>query len=187
MNFTKVFKAFPVIEGQKIRLRPLRLEDAPELLAYYSNENVYRYLDWNGPETLEKSYEIIKDWNKGYMDGWIIRFAIADKATDELIGTIFLSEFEGARAEIGYELSEAYWRRGMMSEAIREVLGLGFNQLGLVRIQALVSDENTASAEMLKRFNFKAEGCLRKYECHGVTGECRDMWVYSLLNTEFEN
>ncbi|WP_154674990.1 GNAT family N-acetyltransferase [Desnuesiella massiliensis] len=38
MNFTKVLKEFPVIETEKIRLRKLREEDAPELLKYYSNE-----------------------------------------------------------------------------------------------------------------------------------------------------
>ena len=186
MDFTRILKEFPVLETEKIRLRRLRLEDAPALEKYYSNEHVYRDLDWNGPETLERSYEVINIWNKGYEDGWIIRFAIADKVTDEIIGTIFLSEFEGKRAEIGYELSENYWRCGIMSEAIREVLALGFCQLGLVRIQAFVSAENVASMEILKKFNFKEEGYLRQFECHSVTGECKDMWLYSLLNTEFQ-
>ena len=185
MDLKKMLKEFPVIESEKIRLRKLKLEDANELLKYYSNENVYRYLDWNGPETLEKSYDIIKIWNKGYIDGWIIRFAIADKVTDKIIGTIFLNEFEGKRAEIGYELSESYWSKGIMSEAIYEILSFGFNQLGLVRIQAFVCEENIASRNLLKKFNFKEEGYLRKFECHAVTRECKDMYIYGLLNTEF--
>lgn len=186
MDFTKILKEFPTIETKKIRLRRLRSEDAPALMKYYSNKNVYRNLDWNGPETLERSHEIINLWNKGYDEGWIIRFAIADKLSDEIIGTIFLSEFEGKRAEVGYELSENYWRRGIMSEAIREVLLLGFSQLGLVRIQAFVSAENVASKKILNKFNFKEEGFLRQFECHSVTGKCKDMWVYGLLNTEFQ-
>jgi [ribosomal protein S5]-alanine N-acetyltransferase len=185
MKFAKFLREFPVIETKNVRLRKLRLEDAPELVDYYSNENVYRYLDWNGPETLEKSYEIIQMWNEGYDEGWIIRFAIADKETDKIIGTVFLSEFEGKRAEIGYELSENYWRRGIMSEAICEVLSLGFKQLGLTRIQAFVSDENIASKDMLKKFNFKEEGFLRQFESHNVTDEIRDMYIYGLLSTEF--
>jgi len=185
MNFTKILKKFPLIETRNIRLRKLRLEDAEELVKYYSNEKVYRYTDWNGPETLDRSYEIIKRWNQGYIDGWIIRFAIADKVTDKIIGTIFLNEFEGKRAEIGYELSESYWRQGIMSEAIHEVLSLGFEQLGLVRIQAFVCDENMASQEILKKFNFKEEGYLRQFECHNITGKCKDMYVFGLLISEF--
>lgn len=185
MDFKNKLKEFPVIEGKKIRLRKLKLEDGPELLRYYSNEMVYRYLDWNGPETLERSCEAIKIWNKGFDDGWIIRFAITDKVTDKVIGTIFLSEFRGKRAEMGYELSESYWRQGIMSEAIHEILLLGFNQLGLTRIQAFVCEENVASKEILKKFNFIQEGFLRQYECHNVTGKCKDMYVYGLLSTEF--
>ncbi|RPJ93980.1 N-acetyltransferase [Rummeliibacillus sp. TYF005] len=73
-----------------------------------------------------------------------------------------------------------------MSDAIREILSFGFNQLGSVRIQAFVCTENVASTEILKKFKFKEEGCLRQFECHSVTGECKDMWVYGLLNTEFQ-
>ncbi|MFJ3390385.1 MULTISPECIES: GNAT family N-acetyltransferase [unclassified Lysinibacillus] len=99
--------------------------------------------------------------------------------------TRFLSEFEGKRAEIGYELSEDYWHRGIMSEAVKAVLSIGFDQLGLVRIQAIVTEENIASKKLLSKFNFKEEGCLRQFECHSVTGECKDMLIYSLLHTEF--
>ncbi len=186
MKFTKLLgTSFPTIQTEHMRLRQLKHEDAPALYNYYSNENVYCYLDWNGPESLEKSYEVIKIWNEGYEKGWIIRFAIADNITDEVIGTIFLSNFEGKRAEIGYELSESYWHRGIMTEAVNEVLSIGFNQLGLVRIQATVAEENIASRTLLAKFNFKEEGFLRQYECHSVTGECRDMFIYSLLNSEF--
>ena len=149
MNFTKLLGTFPTIQTNSIRLRKLQLEDAPKLFNYYLNENVHRHLDWNGPGTLERSYEVINTWNKGYEEGWIIRFAIADKVTDELIGTIFLGEFAGKRAEIGYELSEEYWCRGIISEAVQEVLSIGFNQLGLVRIQATVTDVNVASKKLL--------------------------------------
>jgi len=101
--------------------------------------------------------------------------------SDEVIGTIFLSDFVGKRAEMGYELSEEYWHRGIMSEAVNEVLSIGFNQLGLVRIQATVAEENIASRSLLTKFHFKEEGYLRQYECHSVTGECRDMLIYSLV------
>lgn len=186
MNFIKILGTFPTIQTKNIILRKVQLDDALKLFNYYSNENVYRHLDWNGPVSLERSYEVINTWNKGYEEGWIIRFAIADKVTDELIGTIFLGEFVGKRAEIGYELSEEYWCRGIMSEAVQEVLSVGFIQLGLVRIQATVTDENVASKKLLTKFNFKEEGNLRQFECHSVTGECKDMLIYGLLHTEFQ-
>lgn len=186
MNFKSTFKEFPIIETKKVRLRKLNEADAEELFKYYTNEMVYRYLDWNGPSSIEDSLDIIRWWNEGYEKGSIIRFAIAEKETDKIIGTIFLADFEGKRAEIGYELSEECWHRGIMSEAINEVLALGFNKLGLTRIQAFACEENIASKEILKKFNFKEEGCLRSFECHNVTGECKDMYIYGILKSEFQ-
>ncbi|MBB6625589.1 GNAT family N-acetyltransferase [Clostridium gasigenes] len=64
---------------------------------------------------------------------------------------------------------------------------MDFKKLELVRIQAFVCEENIASKNILEKFNFKEEGYLRNFECHNVTGECMDMYVYALLNTEFKN
>ena len=49
-----------------------------------------------------------------------------------------------------------------MTEAVNEILSFGFNQLGLVRIQAIVAVENIASKKLLTKFKFK-EGYLRQY------------------------
>ena len=55
MSFTKILGTpFPTIQTKQIQLRKLKPEDAINLYNYYSNEKVYRYLDWNGPESLEK-------------------------------------------------------------------------------------------------------------------------------------
>ena len=67
------------------------------------------------------------------------------------------------------------------------VLDLGFQKLGLVRIQAFVCHENIGSKQLLKKLSFKEEGYLRQYECHSVTGECKDMYIYSLLKRDFDN
>jgi ribosomal-protein-alanine N-acetyltransferase len=185
MNLVKILQDIPTIENSKITLRKMQEKDAYDLFWYYNNENVYKHLDWNGPESVEDADRIIKVWNKGFEEGWILRFAIGEIITNRIIGTIFLNNFEGRRAEVGYELSEDYWNKGIMSEAIKEILNLGFNQLGLTRIQAIVCEENIASKHLLKKFSFHKEGCLRQYECHSISGKCKDMYIYSLLKEEF--
>lgn len=187
MNLVKVLQDIPTIETTKVTLRKIKNEDAYDLFQYYNNENVYQYLDWNGPESTEDADRIIRIWNKGFEEGWIIRFAITEKITNKIIGTIFLNNFEGRRAEIGYELSEDYWQKGIMSEAMKEVLKLGFKQLNLTRIQAFVCEENIASKHLLKKFNFQEEGYLRLYECHEVSRECKDMYIYAVLKNEFSH
>ncbi|MFJ7919207.1 hypothetical protein ACIQ6U_05540 [Lysinibacillus fusiformis] len=59
MKFTKLLgMSFPTIQTEQIRLRKLKRDDALSLYNYYSNENVYCYLDWNGPESIERSIEV---------------------------------------------------------------------------------------------------------------------------------
>ncbi|MDD4439232.1 MAG: GNAT family protein [Tissierellia bacterium] len=134
---------------------------------------------------LKMQIELLEYGIKDFEEGWIIRFAITEKTTNRIIGTIFLNNFEGRRAEIGYELSEDHWQKGIMSEAMKEVLKLGFKQLKLTRIQAFVHEENIASKHLLKKFNFQEEGYLRLYECHEVSRECKNMYIYAVLKNEF--
>lgn len=188
MNFEKIFNDFPIVESENLILREIRVDDAADLFNYYSNEAVYRYLDWYGPESIEKAEEIIKIWRQGYDEGWIIRFAIVSKKTNKIIGTVFLSEFyEGVRGEIGYELSEAYWRQGIMTEVLNNILPLAFDKIGLIRIQAFVNTLNIASKTLLKKVGFKEEGSLRKFEYHSIEKVCNDMSIFALLNNDYNN
>jgi len=181
MDFSVCFGDFPSLVLDTCKLRRIAVGDADFLHGYYNNPNVYRYLDWNGPSSKEHAIEMINHWNRGYAEGWIIRFGIADKETDELIGTIFLNGFDGRRAEVGYELSERHWKRGIMSDALRAIIDLGFTSLGRTRIQATVCAENAASANLLVKHGFEFEGVLRQYEEHYVTKEVKDMRLYSLI------
>lgn len=66
MNFVKVLQDIPTIETTTVNLRKIKSEDAYDLFQYYNNENVYQYLDWNGPESTEDADRIIRIWNKGF-------------------------------------------------------------------------------------------------------------------------
>lgn len=181
MEFSKHFVEFPFFILEKCVLRKIDSKDASALFNYYHNKNVYQYLDWYGPSSIDNAIEIINHWNNGYKEGWIIRFGIANKETNELIGTIFLNSFDGKRAEIGYELSEDYWRKGIMAEALRKIVDFGFTTLGRTRIQATVCNENTASERLLLKCGFQFEGVLRQYEEHYVTKEVKDMKLLSII------
>ncbi len=185
MDLKERLPVFPTLETGRLVLRRLQEEDAPALYGYYHNKNVTRYLDWDGPDSMDMAKKAIAVWNRGFEEGWILRFGIVPKETGLVAGTIFLNGFEGKRAEIGYELSESEWRKGIMGEAMEAVLTLGFGTLAFTRIQAFVREENTASRRLLEKKGFVREGLARQYECHHVTGVCHDMYMYALLAEDF--
>ena len=188
MSFERAFAQFPALETERLILRQLQADDASDLYAYYSVPDVYQYLDWHGPNSVEDAAErVISNWNCWYAEQRIIRWGIVLKATQRLIGTVFFCDFVGeSRADIGYELAKAYWNQGIMTEALRAVVPLGFEALELHRIQAIVNPENTASITVLKKLGFVEEGLLRAYENHHIRRDFNDVVMLALLQRDYQ-
>ena len=84
------------------------------------------------------------------------------------------------RASIGYELARSSWRQGIMTEALEAIIDLGFREMGLNRIDAVVMPENGASIKLLEKLGFHNEGLLKEYENWGSKGYV-DLCILSLL------
>lgn len=67
------------------------------------------------------------------------------------------------RASIGYWLGVPYWNQGFTTEAAQAVVGFGFRELGLHRIEATCLPENISSARVMEKAGLVYEGTLRGY------------------------
>lgn len=181
MKLKKIFDKIQKIETKNLILREIQVKDAKDFFEYYTSENICKYLDWNGPKSLEEAEEYIYTWRKGYEENWILPFAIVNKSNDKMIGTIIFSEFIGKRADLGYEICEAYWRKGLMYEALDKLLPIVIREFDLERIQSIVFKDNEASKRLLDKLKFNEEGLLKKYSYHIVSGECIDSYIYALV------
>ncbi len=117
--------------------------------------------------------------------GWI-RWGITRKSEPSLIGSCGYYGFHTwhLRAGIGYELAQPFWRQGIMAEALRAILELGFGGIGLNRIEAVVMPENEASIKLLEKLGFHNEGILKEYENRGDKGFI-DLCMLSILKREW--
>lgn len=187
---------FPVLETDRLILRKIKEEDAKDLYVYYSNSNVTRFLNWNGPNSIENAIKIINSWNHEFENKNFIRWAITIKGINVIIGTVVIVTKDKANyglftdditdvVGIGYELSEDYWNKGIMMEAVRAVINFTFNEIKTHRIQAFVEPENRASMNLLKKIGFKEEGLLRKYLYDDGTRQFDDVILLSLLIDEY--
>ena len=88
-----------------------------------------------------------------------INWAIEWKETGTVVGMISLVKIlpEHARAEVGYSLSKAWFRRGICSEALEAVANYCFNTLLCHSLEAIIDAENEASAGLLRHFGFRQE------------------------------
>ena len=111
------------------------------------------------------------------------------KSERKVIGRIYLydivgSESAGYRADVGYSVSAPYWRQGYAAEALRRIVNYGFSSLRVIRFQAEIMPENTASLRVCEKAGFHAEGTLRKYAFYSNNGNCfRDIVLMALTDT----
>jgi len=86
---------------------------------------------------------------------------------------------EHRRAEVGYELGQRYWSKGVMQEVMHSVLQHCFETVGFNRIEAFVAVGNNRSVHTLEKPGFKAEGTLREYEF--AQGKLQDQVVLAFF------
>jgi RimJ/RimL family protein N-acetyltransferase len=115
----------------------------------------------------------------------VLPWAIADRSSDDLIGTLtlFRLDRDHRRAEIGYALASRHWGKGLASEALCLALHHAFDTLQLERIEADTDPRNAPSRRMLERLGFAHEGTLRKRWF--VNDEWCDTAFYGLLREDF--
>lgn len=194
---SNILDTFPVLETEKLILRKLKHTDANDLYTYYSNPHVTRYLNWNGPGSVEAAAETIQSWNNQFEEKNFIRWAVTSKGEDKLIGTVMIITKDRSKVYglfhhkiadvtvIGYELAEEYWNQGIMSEALSEVIRFIFTNFSTPRIQAYVEPENGASKHILENLGFKKEGFLKSYLFDTKEMIYDDVIMMALLRTEY--
>jgi ribosomal-protein-alanine N-acetyltransferase len=95
------------------------------------------------------------------------------KSTEgELLGRVNLSGIKRAHFHsgvLGYRIAESAGGRGHASEAVRQLLAIAFEGLGLLRIEADASAENRGSIRVLERNGFVQYGRSRRsFELRGT-------------------
>ncbi|MCC6384482.1 MAG: GNAT family N-acetyltransferase, partial [Bacteroidia bacterium] len=116
-----------------------------------------------------------------------IEFAIADnpvhifaiEVNNEAVGGIGIhpqSDIFFKNAELGYWLAEQYWGRGIISNAVKQMVDFTFTTYRIDRIFARPFGTNIASQKVLEKNNFKLEGRFEKVIFKN--GEYADELVY---------
>ena len=168
--------------GERILLRPFRLDDVPAVLAYASDPEVTRHLEWDAYDDPVTAAAFIRSTLVAG-GNWIAR-AIALRETGAVIGgaDLRIVSPRDKRAEMGYGLARAHWGHGYAAEAGALLIRYGFEHLGLVRIQAVCAVENERSARTLERLGMRREGRLAQYRWKGERPS--DHYLYALTRAD---
>jgi len=182
------FTRFPLLITNRLRLRQIQSTDAEAFFAVKSDLEVTSSYGQEPHQSLNDTRAWIQRLRASYDKRDSIFWCINLKGEDSVIGSCCFWNFcPGFHcAEIGYELHRAYWRRGIMAEAVSAILTYGFTELGLHRIEANPLARNTASRSLLLKLGFTYEGDLRQrvffrghFEDQHYFGLLKDEWLKS--------
>lgn len=153
----------PTIETQRVRLRALTLEDAEDMHPIYSDKATMEYWGVAPTTNIAATRQLLIRDLQAVEKGQALFWAIVLIESDRVIGKCTLWQFSerNLRAEVGYVLRREYWRRGLMTDALRAMLDYAFSTLGLHRLEADTDDNNVASLALLEKLGFEREGFFR--------------------------
>jgi ribosomal-protein-alanine N-acetyltransferase len=180
----------PMLETDRLTLRALTPADRAAVFALFADPRVAVPTHIAPFEVIEHADEEIAFFARRFAAKGGIRWGLTLKGDDTIIGTAGFPSIDAEkyRAEIGYNLAYAHWGRGLASEAVRALVGLGFAQLNLHRIEATTNLDNTRSMRVLAKVGFTEEGILRDYVYwheRGVFYGVYDARLYALLRREY--
>jgi RimJ/RimL family protein N-acetyltransferase len=144
--------SLPVLTTPRLILRALRIDDAPVLHAWLSDERVMRYWSTKPHRTIDETM----DW---------VRLSLAEMGAGNAHDFLVLhGETPVGRVafwagnEVGYFIDPAFWGQGFATEALGALSTYGFDRLGFTEIRAEIDPDNAASLRVLEKLGFRRTG-----------------------------
>jgi len=182
----RYYSYMPVLETPRLRLRKLTMRDAQDIYEYGRDPLVAKHVLWSAYTSVYEARSYIRFMQRKYRLGEPASWGIEWKATGQIIGTIGFMwiQHDNAAAEAGYSLSRAFWNRGVMTEALQELIRYGFTSLNLNRIEAQHETDNPASGAVMRKCGMQHEGTLRQRLMN--KGRFVDVELYAILRRDYK-
>ena len=177
------------VRSTRLLLRPLTEHDIDSLVSYRSKAEVCRYVPFEPMDAPTVRDRLKGPWVRRSLEAegqaLVLGVELVDGGT--LVGDVMLRwTSESHRCgEIGYVFDPLQEGRGYATEAVRTVLGLAFDGLGLHRVVARVDAENLASARLAIRLGLRQEAHLVENEW--FKGRWSDELDFAILETEWRS
>lgn len=165
----------PVIETERLMLRPLRRSDAGLMELYGSDERVARMtrtIPHPLPPGATEAFVARALSDDRHEDIWVLDGSA--NGIGEMLGVIALERMDREQSEIGYWVAPAFWNTGLASEAVRALVEA--NPQGNRTMFASVFQDNPASARVLTNTGFEYLGDAEAFSV--ARGAAVPTWTY---------
>ena len=153
----------PVINGEKLTLRPITDADTDDIVRWRNDPEVWRYFLFREPFTPAMHRAWLQ--NK-VMTGKVIQYIIVERESGKSVGSVYFRDVDekNESAEYGIFIGEAWARkRGHGTETARLFIRFGLEVLRLHRISLKVLGGNEVARRSYEKAGFRTEGVFREF------------------------
>ncbi len=179
------------IETERLYLRPYAGGDGPWYLAISrkNRSQLQRYEPDNPMRSIrsEEDAEIlVREWAADWTARNRFFMGAFDKATDEFVAQIYVGPYDWQVPEfaIGYVVDVEHEGQGFVTEAVKAVLRVVFENLQAHRARIECDDTNVRSYRVAERCGFVQEAHFRENK-KNADGSITGTLVYGLLKSEY--
>ncbi|HNX64708.1 MAG TPA: GNAT family N-acetyltransferase [Oscillospiraceae bacterium] len=146
----------PIIETDRIILRPLKISDAEVIFkSWTSDDDVAKYVSWPKHNSIQDTIGWLKSEEKSILSETNYTFAFVLKEGNILFGSGGITYREDFGVfELGYNIMKKYWNKGLTTEAAKRIVEFAVQELKQTELLGRHADENTASEKVLKKLGF---------------------------------
>lgn len=168
-------------------LRKWQYDDVEAIAQAANNPNIAQNLrnTFPNPYTIEDARYYVNDCISHEGKSQITRAIVVDGKAVGSIGIFIKNDVYEKSGELGYWLSENYWRQKITSRAVRMICKEAFDIFDIIRIFAEPYDYNIGSRGVLEKAGFTYEGTMRNgvYKNGNIYSYC----MYSILREEIDS
>ena len=173
---------------ERLLLRPFVAKDYLAMYRNWASEpDNLRHVTWSTHENTDVTKQSVAQWVQQYQDLDFYKWAICLKENSgEVIGDISVVDIDEDinACEVGYVLSKRYWGRGLMTEALQEVLSYLLKEADFNRVTADFVTDNPASGRVMAKAGMIYEATFRKAVFH--KGKIKDFSSYGILKSDLQ-
>ncbi|MCA1442087.1 GNAT family N-acetyltransferase [Ensifer sp. IC4062] len=150
----------PVIETERLRLRPHRLADAEAIAQSLGDFQVARMLARvPAPYDQQDALDWLNRQAANLLPDWTLAVTTGD---DVHIGCVGI-ELRHGQWHVGYWLNRFYWGKGLASEGVHAAVERFFRRMPEAVLHSGVFADNPGSLRIQEKLGFKITGCSQIY------------------------
>lgn len=161
MSKSNVIKQF---ESKRLIIRVPKISESNKIYEAIeeSIEELKPWMPWAATSTLEKTEESTRMAVSEFISREDLRYHFHDKETGQfLVGSgLHRIDWNVPKFEIGFWCRSSKVGNGYVTEGVKALSDMAFEQLNAARVEIRCDQRNTASAAVAERAGFKLEGIL---------------------------